>query len=475
MSGQTTPDHFLATTSTAPSVKSSIDVEKGSPPSPPDAPVSLFESPYDWPLTRKWITTATALFYGLIVTMNMTGYPFMTGAGAELFDTTPLIYHLGNTSCLLAIAFVPMVLAPMSETLGRKTIYLSCACVYTVSCTAQAVSTNIAIIIVFRFFGGAASSIGHTNAVGTISDLFTAKQRAVPMALFAVIVFLAQGLAPTLAAVSIKYQSWRVVAWWHVGLGATSLVLMLFLMRETRVRNLENAITKATLPPMSQRVKQSVKRPFLFLLREPIVQGLSLWSAFLWGVNYLQLQAIPFVFSREYHWDLVHQAEILLCLVVVCFLGFIANFHQNKLYLSKCIKAGEPVPEARLHYACAGAVLAPVGLFIFAWTGVSSISPAVPILGIFLFNLALFPMFLGLFAYLADVFQENASSSIAASSFARFVFAALLPLSGDKLYAALGSQKASTLLAAIAAALAVIPLLLFRYAAVLRAKRQESR
>lgn len=476
MSGHTTPDRHPAFSSRTSSGLVDDDAEKQSvggvlTPRTEAVAKSLVETPYDWSLKKKWCTTGTALFYGLIVAINMTSYPFMTSAGVALFDTTPLIYHLGNTSYLLAVAFVPMVLAPMSETLGRKYIYLIAAAAYTIGCIAQAVCDDIAVVIAFRFICGAASSVGHSNAAGTISDLFRSAERGIPMGLFAFIVFLAQGLAPTLATVTVKSQSWRVVAWWHTGLGGFSFLLILVLMKETRLHNLQNAVTAATLPPMSERVKQSVKRPFLLLARDPIVQGLSLWSAFLWGVNYLQLQAIPFVFSREYHWDSVQQAMIMLSVIVSSLLGFAANFHQDALYRKRCVKAGEPVPEARLHYACAGAILAPIGLFIFAWTGVASISPAVPILGIFLFNLALFPIYLSLFAYLADLYQENASSSVAASSFARFVFAALLPLSGDKMYAALGSQKASSLLAAIAAVLAVVPLLLFRYAGKIRAGR----
>ena len=99
-------------------------------------------------------------------------------------------------------------------------------------------------------------------------------------------------------------------------------------------------------------------------------------------------------------WSEGQRSLALLTLAVGGLIGFGLNFHQEKLYARQTRKhGGKPPAEARLFYACGGAVLAPIGLFIFAWTGRPSVNPAGPIIGLLLFNSAIYPIYLGKWSF----------------------------------------------------------------------------
>ena len=71
----------------------------------------------------------------------------------------------------------PLILAPMSETFGRKPIYTVCFTIFTLSQIGCALSINIGMLIGFRFLAGFFGSASISNGGGTISDLYDALER----------------------------------------------------------------------------------------------------------------------------------------------------------------------------------------------------------------------------------------------------------------------------------------------------------
>ena len=72
--------------------------------------------------------------------------------------------------------------------------------------------------------------------------------------------------------------------------------------------------------------------------------------------------------------------------------------------------------------------------------------------------------------YLVDVFTIYAASAMAANTVLRSLFAAVLPLAGQDMYAALGLGWGNSLLAFIALALMPTPLIFLRYGEKIRTK-----
>jgi MFS family permease len=78
---------------------------------------------------------------------------------------------------LLGFGSGPLLLAPLSETFGRRPIYVVCFTVFAIMQIPCALATNISMLIGFRFLSGFFGSASIANGGGTISDMYNALER----------------------------------------------------------------------------------------------------------------------------------------------------------------------------------------------------------------------------------------------------------------------------------------------------------
>ncbi|KAK0533367.1 hypothetical protein OC834_002265 [Tilletia horrida] len=221
--------------------------------------------------------------------------------------------------------------------------------------------------------------------------------------------------------------------------------------------------------------KTSLTRPIVYLFTEPVIFWMALWAAVAWGTVFLLVDVVPIVFS-VYDWTTEQRSLIFLSYALSGVLGLVSNFHQEHLYARSARRYnGKAPPEARLYYPCVSAVLFPIGFFIMGWGARSSVHPAVPIFGICVISFGIYPLYVAVFAFLADSYERYASSALAAQSMLRNLAAGLIPLVASQLYEALGVPWASTLVGCIAAVLGVCPFVLFRYGEQIRGRSRVAR
>lgn len=85
---------------------------------------------------------------------------------------------------LLGFALGPLTIAPLSEQYGRLIVYHSCNTVYLAFTIGCALSTDIAMFLVFRFIAGCAASGPLTIGGGTVADVIPQEKRGKAMAIF---------------------------------------------------------------------------------------------------------------------------------------------------------------------------------------------------------------------------------------------------------------------------------------------------
>ena len=83
-----------------------------------------------------------------------------------------------QTTYLTGIAVGSIVLAPISETYGRKWVYCICMTIFVILLVPCAKATSLSEIIVLRFFAALAGSAMVANAPGTIADIVGDEYRA---------------------------------------------------------------------------------------------------------------------------------------------------------------------------------------------------------------------------------------------------------------------------------------------------------
>jgi len=117
-----------------------------------------------------------------------------------------------------------------------------------------------------------------------------------------------------------------------------------------------------------------------------------------------------------------------------------------------------------------GAVLLPIGFFIYGWTAQYKIQYIVPMFGTLLIGTANIFIFISIQTYLVDAYSVYAASAMAANAVLRSVMGAIIPLAGQSMYNALGFGWGNSLLAFIAVAMMPVPWVFLKYGEKLRMK-----
>ena len=127
-------------------------------------------------------------------------------------------------------------------------------------------------------------------------------------------------------------------------------------------------------------------------------------------------------------------------------------------------------PESRLNLCPVGAILLPLGFFLYGWTLQYHVHWIVPVIALFFIGIGNMLVSLGLMLYLIDVFTLYAASALAGSAVIRGIGGAFIPLAGVKMYNVLGQGWGNSLLGFIATGLIPVPFLFARYGSWLRTK-----
>ncbi|KAE8259426.1 hypothetical protein A4X13_0g1021 [Tilletia indica] len=487
------------------------------------------DNPFNWPRWRRWAHCVLCISYTGMTAINATAYSGAEEGVTAQFNTSHEIFVLGNALYFIFIAFTPLLLAPLSEVYGRNRILIGSATIYAIFYIPQALAPNVATLLVSRAIQGAVASVGNSLVGGVISDMFEAKERGHVMAVYGIANFVGQGIGPAPSTYLAVSKGWPWVFWWQLAITGAILLLMILFVKESRgsvllVRrtqrwtkeSFERAAAKGTTTtpremqrwstisgtdaekggvsaPMQTKptiykcraaeeraslavmAKTSLTRPLIYLVTEPVIFWMALWAATAWGTVFLLVDVVPLVFS-VYGWTTEQKSLVFLTYALCGILGGLSNYHQEYLYARSARRhGGKAPPEARLYWPMVSAVLFPIGFFILGWGAQASIHPAVPVFGICVISFGIYPLYVCIFSYLADVYERYASSALAAQSLLRNLAAGVVPLFATQLYQALGTQWASTLVGCAAAILGLCPFILFRFGEQIRARSRVAR
>lgn len=241
---------------------------------------------------------------------------------------------------------------------------------------------------------------------------------------------------------------------------------------------------------MVKMMSVSVSRPFHLLFTEPVVFWFALWVSFAWAVLYLTFGCIPLVFTTIYGWSMDASGRIFVAMCVGSIIATAVSIYQERLLYHPKWNADSGVdpatlsrwwlflrrrfptnvPESRLYFTCITAALLPIGLFAFGLSSRADLHWIGPAASIAVATVGILAVYLASFNYLADVYQQYASSAIAAQSCCRNLMGGAFPLVTGLLFRNLGPANAGVLLGCIAAALTLVPWILVAYGERIRAR-----
>ncbi|KAM0218935.1 hypothetical protein ACHAQI_001256 [Fusarium lateritium] len=436
-------------------------------------------NPQNWSKLKKTvnlgIVSSLAFITPLESSIIVPGVPLLK---QDFHETRRPVTSLVVSIFVLGFAFGPVLLSPLSELYGRRLLFNISNVITLCFSIGSALAPNIACFIVFRFIAGSFGAGPMNIGGGSIADQVELSKRGFVMSIFFTGIFLGPVIGPVIGGFIAKDLGWRWVFWvMTIVKGVMTIATFLFLA-ESHAPTIQRKRTKVASeipvenkPKTSQVLLRSISRPTRMLIRSPIVTGLSLYLALIYGYLYLLFTTFSTVFPEQYGFgiDTLGLAFLGLgvgCVAALVVLSWLSDWLQNRLTQ----KHGVSKPEYRLLPIVLGIPLLPIGLFVYGWTAQYKVHWIVPIIFTGLTGAGLIFSFLPTQIYMIDAFTTYAASALAATSVVRSIVGGCLPIAGLPLYSALGYGWGNSLLGFIAILVSVAPLLFWRYGEVLRKK-----
>ena len=263
---------------------------------------------------------------------------------------------------ILGYATGPLLISPMSELYGRLPVYHVNTALFIIFNVGCAVSTNISMLIVFRFLLGVAGSCPLTVGSGTISDMFRQEERGKVMSIWTAPILLGPTLGPLAGGYVSASLGWRWDFWLLAIATGTLFALALLIQNETyppvllerKVRALRKKTGNLLLHSAHQSSKTpkqlfwiSIVRPVKMLCLSPIIFGLSLYLAIGYGYLYLCFSTMTEVFEGQYGISPSNVGLTYLGIGLGQFVGLFAFGYFSDPLLKRLAKGGALKPEYR--------------------------------------------------------------------------------------------------------------------------------
>ena len=134
----------------------------------------------------------------------------------------------------IAVTMAMPLAGSLSDSFGRKKVFLVSLAVFTASSLACGLAPNIHFLIAFRFLQGIGGASFLPTASGIVSDHFPESRERV-IGLFSSIFPIGGIIGPNLGGWIVSFYSWRYVFYINLPIGITLIVLSVFLLKDTRL------------------------------------------------------------------------------------------------------------------------------------------------------------------------------------------------------------------------------------------------
>ena len=260
----------------------------------PDDP----DDPRNWPLWYKSFVIFAISYGTLTVVLFSTSYTAAIAAMREEFNiNSDVITTLGVTTYLFGLAVGSLILAPISETYGRKPVYTIAMAFFVIFVIPSGLAQNIETIIITRFFGAVAGSAMIANAPGTVGDIISDKYRATAFSIWSIGPMNGPVFGPLIGGFVTQYKGWRWANWVVMIAGGAALIMMTIIKETYAPALLQKKAKKLRKETDDERhwsrydvrvgfvelMKVNLSRPFVMAITEPICIFWNVYIAIIYG------------------------------------------------------------------------------------------------------------------------------------------------------------------------------------------------
>lgn len=222
-------------------------------------------------------------FGPLSIDMYLPALPkIATDFGVELSSV-----QLSLASFFVGIAAGQVFYGPITDKWGRKKPLYFGLGLYTLASFLCAISSNVESLILYRFIQALGSCAGMVISRAVVRDLYKPHDSAKIFSMLMLIMGVAPILAPVLGGFFVLHFNWRIIFWFLTGVSFTTLLLIIFFLKETHT------------PNPNYRFR-NVFRNYGTILKDKDFTGYTLSMSFIYAGMFAYITGSAFVFIQHY-------------------------------------------------------------------------------------------------------------------------------------------------------------------------------
>lgn len=166
-------------------------------------------NPRQWKKSKKMVNVFVIAMMSILSPLASSMFTPGIDQIAEDLGTNSQTVIGTTTGFVVMLGFGPLFLAPLSETFGRRWLYLICFSIFALLQIPSALAPNVATLIAARTLSGFFGSVGIANGGGTISDMFEPTERASIFGWYLLGPLLGPTLGPLFGGITVQRLGWR--------------------------------------------------------------------------------------------------------------------------------------------------------------------------------------------------------------------------------------------------------------------------
>ncbi|KAM0454692.1 hypothetical protein ACHAO4_004504 [Trichoderma viride] len=453
------------------------------------------ENPLNWSSKVKWGVTAAVSSTGFIRIMVSTMMAPAIETIAEELDMTPIESTMALSVYVLATAIGPMLIGPLSEVYGRKSIYHVTNIWFLVWNLICGFGHSKGLLIAARFLAGFGASAVFSLAYGVLGDVWPPEKRGRSLSMYLLIPLTGAAVGPIVGGFIVQYSTWRWMFWstaiFQAVLEVSSLTVFhesyapVLLRRRAEKRRQETGDSRyyseiekrESGRSTAWKIRRSLTRPVRLLMFHSIIQMDAILEGINYGLLYFTLSSFSALYVNTYGESIaisgLHYIAICLGEILgsqIC--GPLMDYLFTRL---KSRDGSTRVPELRIPLMLPSALLTPIGFLLYGWAAKYHLFWLVLDIGAVLLSLGMQVFGTTMRAYVMDAYDEHVSSASAATQLLKSLLAFAFPLFSDSMYKALGYGWGNSLLAFLSIGITIPSIcILWYYGASLRARLPSS-
>ncbi|KAM0544513.1 hypothetical protein ACHAPJ_011807 [Fusarium lateritium] len=244
------------------------------------------------------------------------------------------------------------------------------------------------------------------------------------------------------------------------------------LREETGIQYIQSGHAEGARLTVATFAQDALFRPLEFLVTDPLVFFCAVLCAIAFGLIYGLTESLTIVYTAPpFNFSQNSSSLAFIAIAIGEMLNILPRIYDAYIYKKYRKTHRRILPESKISSFAIAAPSLAIGLWLFAWTippRVTSVPWPVSMIGLIMIGFSLNDFSYVLFGYATDSYGKYAASAVSAISLTRTLAAAVFPLFTHQMYTGLGSNVATSILAAVASLFAFTPFLFLRYGQRLR-------